>query len=773
MAEIVGDIYRTLQSHTNSLSKISKNKSDIRNKNLQVKTRQVRSKLISNAYPYIILAFLTLSFFLMTDIARADECVIEKNKWKCIDNPLLDHCEKKEDCIEWANVEIYRQSQRPQLQVHGTEYVSGELAKAWLQLIDSDNMYVNNATCYLDIYYPDGTYFVQDTLMNFLDNGVYYYDVVAPYFLGVYPMIAECFYITETQEETVDARAIKWGTGETNDYTYTQFLDSSYWSIEETNVGGSQYRLSYNVSFNSITPPSDMESVSVIWSGKWNSISLDTVSVNIYNFTSGRWIDMPNTIYNSGGVTITVSNSILTNNVTKSGLVSPTGQAKVKFNDTTEIDSVKSTIQNDYISLNFIYVSNQTVEEVKGSAEMHISGEETVFYTIDTLCEGEYYQDSSCAVITNDDEFDIIEGEIEDNVTVYSFLDVSSFWHYDTQIGVTCGALYWIKEYNETSGNWDLVPEEDIHFHTNPDDSCKIGIRKDFENDGIYYYWIKMDNYPKYKQLQHYLITQSIKETTQEFCYDLADESNYTLSFPIVDSTNISNDTVLSSCHYGLDVIWWSELFYNISQNATTIGEFIPYYLESDWSHDKAQDWFQVFSYYYLNETTTLDYVTDLGTYQLAYEINATDKLNYTYFDEQFGNISFGDPFNYTLLDDRFNQSEIYQQQIFTEIQNNNQSNYIWFETTWSNQNDLLALINAVNSTVNSRFDTVDSNLLILISNASTIISDIATLSSDVSSIASDITSLIADVSSLDSLVQSFYDDFNSYIGEAVMHSLT
>jgi len=85
-----------------------------------------------------------------------------------------------------------------------TEYSPGSPGKVFIQVLDNYYTPVNNAVCKLTIYNPDGSYFAKDQLMAFLENGLYYFDFVAPYVEGVYMTTVECFYPSHSQVFTPD-----------------------------------------------------------------------------------------------------------------------------------------------------------------------------------------------------------------------------------------------------------------------------------------------------------------------------------------------------------------------------------------------------------------------------------------------------------------------------------------------------------------------------------------------------------------------------------------
>lgn len=80
-----------------------------------------------------------------------------------------------------------------ELKVLGTEYIAGDDAKMFLQFLDTDQKPVNNSECFLSVWYPNGTQFYNNTLMSYLDEGIYYKNFLVPNITGVYPASAKCY----------------------------------------------------------------------------------------------------------------------------------------------------------------------------------------------------------------------------------------------------------------------------------------------------------------------------------------------------------------------------------------------------------------------------------------------------------------------------------------------------------------------------------------------------------------------------------------------------
>jgi hypothetical protein len=80
------------------------------------------------------------------------------------------------------------------IQISGTEYNIGENATVFLQLLDSNKLPINDALCYLTLYYPNKTIFLNNANMMYMlsSAGLYYYDMVVPNSVGVYMVSASC-----------------------------------------------------------------------------------------------------------------------------------------------------------------------------------------------------------------------------------------------------------------------------------------------------------------------------------------------------------------------------------------------------------------------------------------------------------------------------------------------------------------------------------------------------------------------------------------------------
>ena len=75
-----------------------------------------------------------------------------------------------------------------------TEYSPGSPGKVFVQVLDNFFKPVDNAICRLTVYYPNTTKFVDNVIMIPFENGLYYWDFVAPDVEGVYMTTVSCTY---------------------------------------------------------------------------------------------------------------------------------------------------------------------------------------------------------------------------------------------------------------------------------------------------------------------------------------------------------------------------------------------------------------------------------------------------------------------------------------------------------------------------------------------------------------------------------------------------
>lgn len=128
------------------------------------------------------------------------------------------------------------------LNLHGTEYIAGDVGKMFLQFLNADGQAVTNSECFLSLWYPDDTIFLNNTLMSKLQNasdGIYYKNFNIPNINGVYPASAKCYkplvfdYLAFPNYTTDGFESNTWtgGIGWAND---TNATPNYGWDVENT-----------------------------------------------------------------------------------------------------------------------------------------------------------------------------------------------------------------------------------------------------------------------------------------------------------------------------------------------------------------------------------------------------------------------------------------------------------------------------------------------------------------------------------------------------------
>lgn len=287
----------------------------------------------------------------------------------------------------WLDL-TYGSNLKGDLLLHGTEYYLGQTAKTWLQLRDVNGTAIENGICYVDIYTPDNLEFVERvTMTNMNHDGIYYYDVDTSTMVeGVYPVIARCYYIATQYPNFATSIIMYNGTLDSGSIINTYVEDESYLLTTETSVAfGNPRRYTSELLFENKSCNVDellLNGITIKWVGRWNSnVGSDVISISIYNYTSNSWMNLFNTITGVGTGVKIVSNSIQTNNLTKSGLVNSSGsRLLLKFNDTLIADATSTGFDYDYVSVLCDSYSNPIWQQVSGSSEIHVNNPQNLSY---------------------------------------------------------------------------------------------------------------------------------------------------------------------------------------------------------------------------------------------------------------------------------------------------------------------------------------------------------------------------------------------------------
>lgn len=302
------------------------------------------------------------------------------------------------------------------IDIYGTEYQVGDDATVFLQLT-YHYLPINNGSCYIDVYYPNKTIFLNETPMYYLMNsqGIYYKDFVVPNVIGVYIVSAICEYPFKiTSQKAYDYNLI-YGNTAGGDYTDTWFLDGDTHNTKEGRDNSSDYwrfNFTYLFSFVEVNK-------SKIYRAEWEVHSdwykdgspkvLETENVYLkgYNFNTSSWFILGEAIpspKNSFAVTEVIR-------TIEMGEYPPNyfndSMFWFGFSDTNQSEmDMRGQFRIDYLTMK-LYEMEEAPYEVIGSAELHVSN---ISYSITT--------DLKDFILAMQDVIDPVETFCENNTLV-------------------------------------------------------------------------------------------------------------------------------------------------------------------------------------------------------------------------------------------------------------------------------------------------------------------------------------------------------------------
>jgi hypothetical protein len=365
---------------------------------------------------------------------------------------------------------------------HGTEYVYGQEATAWLQLLDASNNIIANSLCYLSVYNPSSSKIIDRATMQYVNDGIYSYKFDVPLVQGVYPMVAECYVGINITSQFVNATdyAMNNGTYVSGNISDTISIDGNYLTLRENAI--IPRRLDFNVTFGNMCEPSmlEMNGITMSFSGTWNSAANDNIVMYVWNYTSSSWLALPNLVMDSASFQ-TVSNSLTgISNLSVSGLMQ-NSIVKLRFYDSNVTDGTANNILIDRLYVSCDITKTLEWQIVRGSSEMHVTdtGEN---YVIEK--NAEYFQPSALA-----------EGVIINNFTIASasYVNITENVEYAMYHGFPCLSAMNLSRKNESAGIYYPVS-----FSTRYDsltDTCYVILSEELVLYGTNDYSLVMENF--------------------------------------------------------------------------------------------------------------------------------------------------------------------------------------------------------------------------------------------------------------------------------------
>ena len=264
-----------------------------------------------------------------------------------------------------------------ELDIMGTEYSPNDPATMFVQLKNSQGIPIHNGSCYLDIWYPltNGThpYTVQDTpmLQALGDDGIYYYDMIAPSTLGVYMLSARCSYsynwiwfFPESESQFYPIEEIISGNwqGGGSPQALNSKSDGLYERCDGTIASPCSANYTFNTSVYGMNP--NVSNINIYFSGQTDTAGR-TLSMAYWN--GSTFVNLTNTLTFSGtgGTAPTPYEQFLTNSIPLNAMINNT--IKVKL-----LTSGSVRVFQNWLSI-VLLSSEGTILDVKGSSEMHIT----------------------------------------------------------------------------------------------------------------------------------------------------------------------------------------------------------------------------------------------------------------------------------------------------------------------------------------------------------------------------------------------------------------
>jgi hypothetical protein len=499
------------------------------------------------------------------------------------------------DFVEIINAiaRIYNITNKPKLEVHGTEYQIGQEAKVWLQLLDSGGNDVITGVCYADMYTPSGGYYFEKaTMINMVHDGIYYYDFSVPVIEGVYPVIAECYYNVVQNFYYPTTYSLSIGSVD-GAFTASNFwsIDTVYNKFKEAKVGGVS-RLDVvlnvtNVSSCRDIPEALLTGLTVDIYGSFDSVVNDNIQISIFNFTGNKWIPLPNKLQ-SNGILQDVSNTLTLNNVTKSGIyVSGTGM-KLRFNDTTITDGTDSKLSFDQVYISCNQLANPEWQQVKGSSEVHVNPSYSGSFSSDmflfSLCGDENTQSLSSGCeqfrFTNytgvTSNFSDPEGWLYEEVTVINARqrDFTNSIFYETPSGQDCTGVLDITSTNDANVTTSII--DDVNFQSGfKIDNCILEIPISMlSTETRHTIKIYQQNYMVWEVNRDKRFIDFYRTEPETYCHNLETTLGFNMTVPIHSNLSNYNDPILKGCWQTLDDLYWFDYYIDVSKGIITSGDY-------------------------------------------------------------------------------------------------------------------------------------------------------------------------------------------------------
>ena len=429
--------------------------------------------------------------------------------------------------------------------VHGTQYQSGDDGTVFLQLLDANNHPINNSAsvCFLTIYYPDKTLFKHDQLMQYLEDGIFYYDVKVPNTEGIYMASAYCT-VPSTQSESREA---------TEGFESGNFSGGTGWNGSWYNDGADivdtqAYAGNYSVKIadddvlkRNFTATANDSSITVSYWYKIDAIDSNEfiyvdlidasgVSYQIASYSvgddDGTWKHKSETLHE------TTDSYNMTGNTTFRIYTSGT----LEGNDIAYFDDIK---------LECFYPIDADLAEfqvIRGSAELNVRNANNYIISLENVEMHNFSYDESVYfnyIVTSYTQTNVSNQEIK--VELYKNV-------------FPCSEIINITRLNDSTNNYDIVVPYDAYLGDR--DRCGVVMYQDLNAYETFNIRINMKHYWKKMLLSQYKKLKLENEMLRVGCNAYQDATGKPVfEVPITDEIP-DDDTLYASCYVFFDTYY-------------------------------------------------------------------------------------------------------------------------------------------------------------------------------------------------------------------------
>lgn len=266
----------------------------------------------------------------------------------------------------WLDL-VYMNKPKAEYEVHGTNYRQGENGTVFLQLFDEYRNTINNASCEITVYYPDKTKWFDQIDIEFLENGLYYFDFVVPSITGIYMTSVFCYYNDAGySSELPYTNVIYDGTikdGTSPSPVTVQHSDCTMFHTDGTTYHEFRYNDAYIANVNT----SLLTSIDLNWIGQTEK---DESFLQLYDFTTSTWVSVGKNFTASKDKNRDCKNSKGVSRKQTTNLPNFINGTEIRFRIYNTLDA--KVIITDDASIDF-HTNGSYIADIRGSEEIHVN----------------------------------------------------------------------------------------------------------------------------------------------------------------------------------------------------------------------------------------------------------------------------------------------------------------------------------------------------------------------------------------------------------------